>query len=123
MGSVVRLAALGTLALAVACGTAASPAPTTAPGAAAQTGATVRYKDFQVDPKTVTVRAGQSVRFENADGSAHTVTSGTPGSMGKAFETQQVRGGASAAVVFDKAGTYDYFCEFHASMTGKVVVN
>ncbi len=29
---------------------------------------------------------------------------------------------ASASVTFDKAGTFDFFCEFHTTMVGQVVV-
>ena len=116
MRSLQRLGALALLALAVACGPAAtSPA---APGAG---GTSVSYKGFQVDPKSIEITAGQVVTWTNSDSSAHTVTAGTPGSKSGAFD-QKLAANGSTKVTFDRAGTFDYFCELHTTMVGRIVV-
>ena len=113
-----RLAAVALAALAVACGGAAAPAPGTQ--GSASVGATVTYKNFAVSPTSVEVKAGQAVAWKNDDTQQHTVSGGRPGAKGP-FD-KKVDAGATTQVVFDTAGTFDFFCEFHPSMTGKVVV-
>ena len=73
-----------------------------------------------VSPATVEVKVGQAVAWKNDDSSQHTVSGGRPGAKGP-FD-KKVDGGGTTQVVFDTAGTFDYFCEFHPSMTGKVTV-
>lgn len=118
MFTIARLAALALAALAVACGSAAAPTPGTQ--GSANAGATVTYKGFAVSPASVEVKAGQAVAWKNEDSQQHTVSGGRPGAKGP-FD-KKVDAGATTQVVFDTAGTFDYFCEFHPSMTGKVVV-
>ena len=113
-----RLAAFALAALAIACGGAATPAPGSQ--GSADVGATVTYKNFAVSPASVEVKAGQAVAWKNDDSQQHTVSGGRPGAKGP-FD-KKVDAGATTQVVFDTAGTFDYFCEFHPSMTGKVVV-
>lgn len=118
MGRAIRLGALTVLALAVACGSAATqPAPAGTTAAAAK----VTYASFKVAPPSIDVKAGQSVTWTNTDTATHTITAGKPGAKTGTFD-QKVAGGATASVTFDKAGTFDYFCEFHQSMVGTVVV-
>jgi len=116
MNSLHRLGALAFLALAVACGA----APTTAAAPAAG-GAAVTYKSFQIEPKSIEVKTGQVVTWTNGDSAAHTVTAGTPGTKSGVFD-QKLAGNGTAKVTFDKAGTFDYFCELHPTMVGKVIV-
>lgn len=111
-----RLALLAFLSLAVACGAAATPAAAPAAG-----GAAVSYKSFQIEPKSIEVKIGQVVTWTNSDSAAHTVTAGTPGTKSGTFD-QKLAGNATAKVTFDKAGTFDYFCELHTTMVGKVIV-
>ena len=116
--AIVRLGAFALTALAIACGGATAPAPGAA--GSASVGATVTYKSFAVGPASVEVKAGQAVAWKNEDSQQHTVTAGRPGAKGP-FD-KKVDAGGTAQVVFDTAGTFDYFCEFHPSMTGKVTV-
>ncbi len=129
MNSLHRLGALAFLALAVACGAAATPSADPAAGGTAVTpsaapatgGAAVTYKSFQIDPKSIEVKTGQVVTWTNGDSAAHTITAGTPGTKSGAFD-QKLAGNSTAKVTFDKAGTFDYFCELHTTMVGKVIV-
>ncbi len=61
---------------------------------------------------------GSTLEVTNLDGAAHTLTS-----TDDAFNTGSLDGGAATAIVLPTApGTYAYFCAFHPSMTGEIVV-
>jgi len=77
---------------------------------------TVTISGFAFAPASVTVRVGEGVTWRNQDGTAHTATSGT------AWTTGDIAPGASATITFQKAGTFDYICAIHPTMTGRVVV-
>ena len=67
---------------------------------------------------TVTrVNVGDTVTWTNNDGTAHTVTS-SDGSI----QSGTLQSGQSFSYTFTTAGTFDYHCEFHANMSGQVVV-
>lgn len=87
----------------------------------AQSGATdpkVSIAGFAFGPQSVTIHVGDSITWSNDDGPSHTVTfkDGSPGA-------KSLAPGQTFTRVFDKAGTYDYFCSFHPYMTGKVIVS
>ena len=131
------LTALAALALLLtACGddddAAEAPAPTSAGEDAADAdgagddapadGTAVVISDFAFDPETVEVAAGDTVTWTNDDGVAHTVTAGSSGAATDDFD-EAIDAGESAEITFDEAGTYDYFCAIHPTMTGEVVVS
>lgn len=73
---------------------------------------------FAFSPASLTIAAGDTVRWVNTDGAFHTTTSqdghwdGTLGSSDASFEH-----------TFAEAGTFDYRCNPHASfMTGTITV-
>ena len=75
-------------------------------------------------PASLTINAGDTVEWTNADTAAHTVTGGSPanGPSG-VFDSSLVMGGASFENTFDEAGSYDYFCMVHPWMVGNIKVN
>lgn len=75
-------------------------------------------------PASLTISVGDTVKWDNIDTAAHTVTGGSPadGPSG-VFDSSLVMGKASFSHTFDKAGSYDYFCMVHPWMVGKVMVN
>ena len=75
-------------------------------------------------PADLSINAGDTVEFVNADTAAHTVTGGSPadGPSG-VFDSSLVMGGASYSFTFEDAGSYDYFCMVHPWMVGSVTVN
>ena len=87
---------------------------------------TVAIKDFKFEPADVSVAAGESVRWENADQFLHTVTSGdTSGEVNKPdgkFDKPLDGTGKTATVSFDEPGTYSYYCKQHNAMNGTVTV-
>ena len=78
----------------------------------------VFIKNMAFSPATLTVTAGTTVNWTNQDGVSHTVTSDTG-----AFDSGTVSANGVFSHTFATAGTYNYHCTFHASMTGKVIVN
>lgn len=99
-----------------------------APALAATIGVSIADKAFA--PAEIVVANGSTVTWTitKAIADVHTVTSGKPGAAdaGKLFDSGfdalKVNGN-TYSFTFDTPGTYDYFCQVHATvMTGKVVV-
>jgi plastocyanin len=65
----------------------------------------------------IDVPAGTTVTWINDDSMPHTVTS-TEG----AFDSDTLNHGESFSFTFTTPGEYDYFCEIHPTMTGRVNV-
>ena len=82
--------------------------------------ATVGIAGFKYKPETTTVRAGGTVRFENADKAPHTATA-DPGAPA-AFVTGRLEKGTWEMVVPTRPGTYAYHCDFHPFMKGSLRV-
>jgi plastocyanin len=99
---------------------AGTPAATTQATQAAATpaaqGASVDAKNFAFDPKTVTIKVGQTVTWTNQDSVTHTVT----GDGG--IDSDDLSKGKSYSKTFDTEGTFDYHCSPHPQMTGQVIV-
>lgn len=70
-------------------------------------------------PETLEITVGTTVTWTNQDEARHTVTSDP---NGDAFQSGTMNQGESFSFTFTDAGTYEYFCEFHAQMAGTVVV-
>lgn len=77
----------------------------------------VEIADFAFAPSTLTITAGDTVTWTNADPVVHTATS-TSG----AFDSGDLEQGESYSLTFTTPGTYDYLCTPHPSMTGRIVV-
>jgi amicyanin len=79
-------------------------------------GASVEIKNFAFEPKTVTIKVGQTVTWTNQDSVTHTVT----GDGG--IDSGDLSKGKSYSKTFDTEGTFDYHCSPHPQMTGQVIV-
>ena len=107
---------------------------TPAAGAAAA-GTPVVIDTFMFSPKTVHVKAGDTVTWTNHDNIVHTVTSGTrdyaPGDSGHVvashkdgmFDMPLDGKGAIGKHTFTTAGTFHYFCDRHPGMEADVEVS
>ena len=75
-------------------------------------------------PQDITINTGDTVKWDNVDTAAHTVTGGSPadGPSG-AFDSSLLMAGMPYSFTFDDAGYYDYFCMVHPWMIGSVTVN
>jgi len=81
-------------------------------------GSAVSIKDFAFNPGTIEVAVGTTITWTNDDAAPHTVSQ-----SGGGFESGRLDPGTTFSFTFDTAGTFDYFCQFHANMTGQVVVS
>ena len=84
----------------------------------------VAIKTFQFTPDPLEVKAGTTVRWDNADGTTHTVTAGTRRRPRRAEFDGSMAQDESFSHTFAEPGTYAYFCALHngPGMTAKVVV-
>src|SRR6516164_658170 len=69
-------------------------------------------------PNPVTVSAGTTITWTNADSIAHTATSDTPG----LFDSGSIAPGGMFSTTLQSRGTVTYNCTFHAGMVGTIVV-
>lgn len=92
---------------------AAVPGDPDAPGAQS-----VEIRDYAYQPASITIPAGTTVTWTNADPVPHTATAANG-----AFDTGNLGPGESVSLTFTTAGTYDYSCLYHPNMSGTVVVS
>jgi plastocyanin len=79
--------------------------------------AEVRIANFTFDPPTLTVKAGTTVTWVNADDIPHVVSEKDGKFRSSALDTDE-----TFAQTFPAAGTIEYFCAIHPRMTGKIIV-
>ena len=82
--------------------------------------ATVGNNGVQYNPEDLTINVGDTVTWTNNDGGGHTATS-TSGP--ESFDSGNIASGGTWSFTFTKAGTYDYKCDYHSSMTATITVN
>ena len=80
-------------------------------------GSSITMVNFAFSPDSVTVASGGAVSLTNEDGSTHTFTSDDAG-----VDVSVSAGESAEAQVDAEAGTYDFHCEIHPSMTGTLTV-
>lgn len=88
-------------------------APEEAGGAGAVTAV-----NFAFDPTELTAAAGDSIEFTNEDDTVHSFT------IDKSDVDEDAQGGASTTVDLSSldAGSYDFYCKYHESMTGTLEI-
>ncbi len=113
--------------------TATEPAPTASEAAESESPAEseeataederVRLESSNFDPEELTIAAGTTVRFLNADSFAHTVTEGTGGqAVDDPIVDEDLEPNKSVGVTFDEPGTYEITCELHPTMQMTITV-
>ena len=88
-----------------------------ASGQAFAADAQVKIANFTFDPPTLTVNAGTTVTWVNADDIPHLVSEKDGKFRSSALDTND-----KFSQTFSTAGTVEYFCVIHPHMTGKIVV-
>ncbi|MEO5953952.1 MAG: plastocyanin/azurin family copper-binding protein, partial [Chloroflexia bacterium] len=85
-----------------------------------QTEVIVKIVDFKFDPATVNVAVGTRVTWVQVGPTVHNTVSKSKPVLWESdlLETP----GLTYSYVFDKAGTYDYWCTIHPDMLAKVIV-
>ena len=79
--------------------------------------AAVRIENFTFRDPSVTVKAGTTVTWTNADDIPHTVVA-----KDGAFKSKVLDSGDRFSFTFAKPGQFGYFCSLHPHMTGTIVV-
>ncbi|MGF1598976.1 MAG: plastocyanin/azurin family copper-binding protein [Acidimicrobiales bacterium] len=100
--------------------TTAAPSAEAAPADDAVATDQVTVVGFAFEPASIAVDAGTTVVWTNEDETLHTVT---PTDEPTAFGGSLDAAGAVVESSFDEAGTFEYFCSIHPSMTGVVTVS
>ena len=77
----------------------------------------VRMQSMRFSPVTLTIKAGDSVDFENRGPMEHTATA-----KDKSWDTGNLRKGKSATITFPNKGTFKYDCRWHSAMQGTIIV-
>ncbi len=98
--------------------TAAAGSSTTAAGASSSA-MMVKIQDFKFDPETLTVPVGTKITWMNADSVGHTVTGDDSSSP---LKSELLKQGEKYEFTFSTAGTFNYHCQPHPFMKGKIVV-
>ncbi|MEK6867232.1 MAG: plastocyanin/azurin family copper-binding protein, partial [Nanoarchaeota archaeon] len=75
----------------------------------------VKIESYSFDEKTITVKAGTTVIWENYDSAPHTVT-------GDGLDSGKMSKGDTYEYTFTEPGTYEYYCAYHPSMVATVIV-
>ncbi|MCL6547278.1 MAG: cupredoxin domain-containing protein [Alicyclobacillus sp.] len=108
--------------------------PTTLPGKASSTGkpgksddqaqntVVVHMGNFAFQPVTLHVTAGTTVVWDNDDTMPHAVTSGANRSFDGRFNSGDLEPGQTFSYTFKKPGVYPYYCIYHPTMNGTVLV-
>jgi plastocyanin len=99
-----------------------TPASASAGGSTTPAGAKeneVVIDNFSFKPAKLTVKVGTKVNWVNHDDAPHTVTSKA---RPRTFDSGSLDTDGRYSQVFNRPGTYDYFCAIHPRMTGQIVV-
>ena len=75
--------------------------------------------DMKFNPEDLTINVEDTVTWTNNDGMGHTATS-TDGPA--SFDSGNIAAGATWSFTFTEAGTYNYKCDYHSSMTASITV-
>ena len=78
----------------------------------------VRIVNFEYEPSALEVTPGTVVAWTNEDGVPHTATA-----QDDTFDTGRLNKGESGEITFDTPGTYEYICDYHPYMNGRIVVS
>jgi plastocyanin len=79
----------------------------------------ITIDNFAFAPATLTIPRGTQVTWINRDEEPHTVVSAT---KEQPFKSQALDTDDKFSFVFDKPGTFKYFCSIHTHMVGTIEV-
>jgi plastocyanin len=113
-----RLMAIGVFGGLIAAGTLSAEPGVSAPSR----DTTIAIQTFRFRPAELVIPVGTRVTWNNGDDIEHTVTAGIPDSAGGAFNGKLASLGATFSRMFDRDGTFAYFCDRHHFMRGTIRV-
>ena len=79
--------------------------------------ARVSIDNFTFSPASLTIPAGTTVTWTNADDIPHAVAASDKAFKSKVIDTEE-----HFSFTFGQPGTYKYFCSLHPHMTGQIIV-
>jgi plastocyanin len=84
----------------------------------------IAIRELKYDPPKLTIKAGETVEWHNADDNDHTVTSDQKldRSSKPLFDSDNMSRGESFRHRFDKKGKFPYHCKYHPRMKGVIIV-
>jgi plastocyanin len=129
--------ALGSLIFATACGSSGEQAGTTKPTTkptSMKPGATVSMTFTEFDKADYALKTGEALTFVNDNPITHVIVQGAWATGPDGLRTTEKDDGAfsldipatkgfTAEHVYDKAGTYQFFCTIHKGMNAAVTVS
>lgn len=77
---------------------------------------TIAIKDLAFVPAQLSAHVGDTIQWQNADFVAHTATA-----RGGQWDVM-IPAHAAASVTLKADGMVEYYCKFHPTMTGRIVV-
>ncbi|MDR4490250.1 MAG: PQQ-dependent sugar dehydrogenase [Candidatus Nitrosocosmicus sp.] len=82
------------------------------------------YGENSYSPNPITIEKGQTITWYNGDSISHTVTSGQDNDKdaGSEFDSGAIIPNQSYSLTFEDSGKYPYYCFYHPSMVGEVIV-
>ena len=80
--------------------------------------------DNSYSPNPITINSGETITWYNADTISHTATSGSDSDLdeGQLFDSDAILSKQAFTLKFDNKGTFDYYCVYHPSMVGEIIV-
>ena len=78
---------------------------------------TIKIDNFIFTPASVTIKPGDTVTWVNGDDIPHSIVDKNTKFRSKPLDTND-----KFSMVFNEAGTVDYFCGFHPHMLGEIIV-
>ncbi|MFQ5471653.1 MAG: cupredoxin family copper-binding protein [Dehalococcoidia bacterium] len=78
---------------------------------------TLSIENFLFSPSELTINAGTTVTWANADAAVHDATE-----RDRSWETELLSKGEAGEITFDEPGTFEYFCSIHPWMEGTITV-
>lgn len=88
-----------------------------APASAPQMGNEINIKNFTFSPAILNAQIGTKIIWKQDDQATHKIISGEG-----LFSSDNLKPGEEFSFVFTKKGEYNYYCEIHPSMTGKIII-
>ena len=74
---------------------------------------------FAFNPAAITAGVGDVITWTNNDSAGHTATVKSDPTC----TTDTLASGATGSIVFNTAGSYEFFCKIHPNMTGTIEVS
>jgi plastocyanin len=92
----------------------AACAPSTETGTVSAAMANIAF-----NPASITASVGDVITWTNNDSAQHTATV----TSDPTCTTETLANGATGSIVFNTAGSYEFFCKIHPTMTGTIEVS